>query len=202
MPARSSLGERPQPEGRAGVATASRARSALQNLRKLAQRSARPFAIARDRSCKDVANRKHDKTPDSAFVAPPLALPGSARLSLWRGPLIHARRCLIAQSDVQLRGRPECAYRILALVQRAHAFDFDSDRVLQRRANGAWRACTSSLAQHALGSLSGIQLDGLQQLLPRSMISSSCLRGHQCGILALVPGSTIRRGRDYRGWSR
>jgi len=127
------------------------------------------------------------------------ALPGSARLGPWGRPLIDARRCLVAQSDMQLCRCPECAYRIFALVQRAHAFDFDSDRVLERRANGARRARASSLAQHAVGSLPGIQLDGLQQLLPRSMISSSCLRGHQYGILAHVPGSTIRRGRDYRG---
>jgi hypothetical protein len=158
--------------------------------------------MTRDRWCKSASNRGATRLLTAAFVASHLALPGSARLGPCRWPLIDARRCLIAQSNMQLRRCPECTYGIFALVQRAHAFDFDSDRVLQRRANGARRAHASSLAQHAVGSLSGIQLDGLQQLLPRSMISSSCLRGHQYGILAHVPGSTIQRGRDYRGQSR
>jgi len=103
---------------------------------------------------------------------------------------------------MELRRCPECAYGIFALVQRAHAFDLDSNRVLQRRANGIRRARTSSLAQHAVGSLSGIQLDRLKQLFPRSMISFSCLCGHQCGFLVDAPESTIRRGTDYRGSRR
>jgi len=201
MATRSSFRERAALKGRDRVAAASPARSALQNLRKLAQRSARPFGLARDRWCKS-AFEPDARQAASAFVARHVALPGSARISRWKGPLIVARRCLVAQRDVQLRGCPECAYGIFALVQRAHAFDFDSDRVLQGRANGARRACASSFAQHAVGSLSRIQLDGLQQLLPRSLISSSCLGGHQYGFLAHGPGSTIRRGRDYRGQSR
>jgi hypothetical protein len=202
MATRSSFGERPPLKGRGGVATAPRARSALQNLRKVAQRSARPFGMARDDGAKGLRTGGATRLLTAAFVAPHLPLPGSARFSPCRGPLIDARRCLIAESNMQIRGCPECAYRIFALVQRAHAFDFDSDRVLQRCANGARRARASSLAQHAVGSLSGIQLDGLQQVLPRSMISYSCLRGHEYRILAYVPGSTIRRGRDYRGQSR
>ena len=204
MATRSSFGQRPALKGRGRVAAASPARSALQNLRKLAQRSARPFGLARDRWCKSAFEPQARQTAASAFVAPRFALPGSARISRWRGPLIVARRCLVAQRDVQLRGCPECAYGIFALVQRAHAFDFDSDRVLQGRANGARRACASSLAQHAVGSLSGIQLDGLQQLLPRSMISFSCLGGHQCGFLAHCPdrrsgaGETIADRADER----
>jgi hypothetical protein len=83
---------------------------------------------------------------------------------------------------MQLSRCPECAYSIFAFVQRAHAFDLESDRLLQRRANATRRGRASSLAQHAVGSLSGIQLDGLQQLLPLSMISFSCLRGHQYGV--------------------
>ena len=203
MATRSSFGQRPALKGRGRVAAASPARSALQNLRKLAQRSARPFGLARDRWCKSAFEPQARQTA-GAIVAPHVALPGPARISRWRGPLIVARRCLVAQRDVQLRGCPECAYGIFALVQRAHAFDFDSDRVLQGRANGARRACASSLAQHAVGSLSGIQLDGLQQLLPRSMISFSCLGGHQCGFLAHCPdrrsgaGETIADRADER----
>ena len=148
--------------------------------------------------------RRRDKTPDGAFVSPHLALPGCAGLSRCRRPLIDARRCLVAQSDMQLRRCPKRAYRIFALVQCAHAFDFDSDRVLERGANGARRARAPSLAKHAVGSLSGIQLDGLLRLLPRSMTSSSCLRGHQYGILAHCPdrrsgaGETIADSGDER----
>jgi hypothetical protein len=80
---------------------------------------------------------------------------------------MHFRRC------------PECPHGIFAFVQRAHAFDLDSDRLFQRRANGTRRGCASSLAHDAVGSLSGIQLDGLHQLLPPSVISFSCLRGHE-----------------------
>ena len=204
MATRSSFRERAALKGRGRVAAASPARSALQNLRKLAQRSARPFGLARDRWCKSAFEPEARQTAASVFAAPHFALAGSAGISRWGGPLIVARRCLVAQRDVQLRGCPECAYGIFALVQRAHAFDFDSDRVLQGRANGARRACASSLAQHAVGSLSGIQLDGLQQLLPRSMISFSCLGGHQCGFLAHCPdrrsgaGETIADRADER----
>src|SRR6185369_14411865 len=103
----------------------------------------------------------------------------------------------LTKGDMQFGCGAECPDRVFAFVQCAHALDLDSDRLLQRRPDGTRLSRTSSLAQNAVGALPRIQLDGLQQLLPGSAISFSCLRGHCTGS---SPGRIDDPARNRLSW--
>lgn len=91
-----------------------------------------------------------------------------------------------AQRDMHFGRRSKRANGLFAFMQCAHALDFDGYRLLQRGANRPGPGCAPRLAKDAVGALSGIQVDRLQELRRDSVISFSWLHDRHQSLSLLI----------------